>query len=234
LPAAAILTASPALAKKKGPMTCERLFTEATDINSRITSAFQQLLDGTKEAIELFSSPGVAALACEGTLSPGNLKYRIEKLCADVQRFQAELDGFDAILAKEGIKLPAEAAQSGIVADSLCHSKYKTISDEFYTYNEKSAASNAAMDRITTYYIEGSDVRNIHKDDARAWKAAIEAFVSVGQPILQNLLEFKELGCQYKPEGSLTEMITKVTEDLKYSRARLTALINSFPPSAFQ
>ncbi len=51
--------------------------------------------------------------------------------------------------------------ETALAGDSLCLSKYKLISDQFYIYNEKSAVPNAIMDRIATY-TDGSDLSKIH------------------------------------------------------------------------
>ena len=127
------------------------------------------------------------------------------------------------------------SAESAFAADdALCLAKYKILSDQFYLYNEKSAAANAVMDRIATYYSETQPVQNIHKADARAWRAAIEAFIDVGQPFLQNLLEYKALGCSPDQQSQQSEQIKKVTDDLKYSRARLNSLISGLPASTFK
>jgi hypothetical protein len=124
--------------------------------------------------------------------------------------------------------------QPALAGESLCLPKYKTITNQFYIYNEKSAVSNAVMDRIATYYIEGSDISKIRQSDAKAWRSAIEDFISVGQPMLQNFLEYKALGCSPDQQIQLNDQISKVTDDLKQSRARLNALVNGLPASAFQ
>jgi hypothetical protein len=124
--------------------------------------------------------------------------------------------------------------QPALAADSPCLSKYKTITNQFYVYNTKSAVSNAVMDRIATYYVEGSDVSKIRPSDAKAWRAAIEDFIAAGQPMLQNFLEYKALGCSPDQQLQLNEQIDKITDDLKQSRARLNSLISGLPASAFR
>jgi hypothetical protein len=118
----------------------------------------------------------------------------------------------------------------------LCLSKYKIITDQFYAYNEKSAISNAVMDRIatSTETTELTDVSKIPAPDAKAWRAAIEAFIAVGQPMLQNLLEYKALGYSPDQQVQMTDQINKITEDLEQSRARLNALVSGLPASTFQ
>ncbi|MGA8690677.1 MAG: hypothetical protein WB662_12425 [Methyloceanibacter sp.] len=118
----------------------------------------------------------------------------------------------------------------------MCLSKYKIITDQFYAYNEKSAISNAVMDRIatSTETTELTDVSKIPAPDAKAWRAAIEAFIAVGQPMLQNLLEYKALGCSPDQQVQMTDQINKITEDLEQSRARLNALVSGLPASTFQ
>lgn len=116
--------------------------------------------------------------------------------------------------------------EAALAGDSQCLSKYKIITDQFYIYNEKSAASNALMDRIATYYIEGSGVSKIHPSDAKAWRIAIETFIAAGQSMLQSLLEYKAFGCSPDQQIQLNEQINKITDDLKQSRARLNALVN--------
>src|SRR5271166_5339814 len=119
-------------------------------------------------------------------------------------------------------------SQNVFAGDSPCLSKYKIISDQFYIYNEKSAVSNAIMDRIGTYANE-SDIRTIHPEDAKAWRIAIENFIAVAQPILQNLLEYKAFGCSPDQQTQMDGQINKLTDDLKFSRARLNALISGMP-----
>jgi len=64
--------------------------------------------------------------------------------------------------------------QSAVAADSLCLSKYKAISKQFYVYNEKSATSNAVMDKIASSGESNIDVSQISPPDARAWRVATE------------------------------------------------------------
>ena len=125
------------------------------------------------------------------------------------------------------------SGNASFAADSACVSKYKIISDQFYIYNEKSAVSNAVMDRVATYVNE-KDFSTIHPSDAKAWREAIEDFVGVGQPMLQNFLEYKAFGCSPTQQTQLNEQINKITEDLKFSRGRLNALVNIFPASVFK
>ena len=87
--------------------------------------------------------------------------------------------------------------QTAFADESLCASKYKIISDQFYVYNEKSAVSNAVMDRIATY-VKETDISTIHPADAKAWRAAVESFIVAGQPMLQNLMKYSALGCSPK------------------------------------
>ncbi|MER9456579.1 hypothetical protein [Mesorhizobium sp. M0478] len=124
-------------------------------------------------------------------------------------------------------------SQTAFAEDSLCLSKYKVLSDQFYAYNEKSAVSNAIMDRIAAY-TDGVDLEGIHPSDAKAWRAAIEEFVAIGQPMLQNLLEYRAMGCSPDQLMQMNHQISKNTEDLKLARARLNALINGLPASTFQ
>ncbi len=131
--------------------------------------------------------------------------------------------------------IAALSAGTAFAADTaLCLAKYKTITEQFYTYNAKSAASNAVMDRIAIYFSENQPVENIHKADAKAWRTAIEALLAVGVPFLQNLTEYKELGCKAGTPAQLDEQIQKVTEDLKYSHARLNSLVSGLPASVFR
>lgn len=123
--------------------------------------------------------------------------------------------------------------QTSFADESLCASKYKIISNQFYVYNEKSAVSNAVMDRIATY-VKETDISTIHPADAKAWRAAIESFIAAGQPMLQNIMEYRALGCSPAQQAQMNAQIDKITEDLKYSRSRLNALINGFPASVFQ
>jgi hypothetical protein len=123
--------------------------------------------------------------------------------------------------------------QSVVAADSLCLSKYKAISEQFYVYNEKSATSNAVMDKIASSGESNIDVSQISPPDARAWRGAIESFLAVGQPMLQKFLEYKALGCSPDQQNQLTEQIDKITDDLKQSRARLNALVSGLPASTF-
>src|SRR5271166_6108810 len=124
------------------------------------------------------------------------------------------------------------ACRTAFAADSLCLSKYKLITNQFYIYNEKSAVSNAVMDRIAIY-TDGADVSKIHPSDAEAYRSAIEDFIAAGQPMLQSLLEYKALGCSPDQQTELNEQISKITDDLKESRARLNALLSGLPASTF-
>ncbi|RWP12304.1 MAG: hypothetical protein EOR00_27155 [Mesorhizobium sp.] len=124
-------------------------------------------------------------------------------------------------------------SQTAFAEESLCLSKYKILSNQFYVYNEKSAVSNAIMDRIAAY-TDGVDVHKIHPVEAKAWRVAIEEFVVIGQPMLQNLLEYKAIGCSPDQQIQINNQISKITEDLKIARARLNALISGLPASTFQ
>jgi hypothetical protein len=117
---------------------------------------------------------------------------------------------------------------------SACFSKYKVIRDQFDLYKEKSTALNAVKDRIAAYYTEGTPVQNVHPADAREWRAALEAFIEVVQPFLQNLMEFEARGCSPDQLSQQNALIEKAARDLKTARARLNALVSDLPASTFK
>jgi TPR repeat protein len=153
---------------------------------------------------------------------------------AEAQKMAREMAPKKSALAPSAATTVVAPSRAGLTDE--CLAKYKIISDQFYVYNEKSAVSNAIMDRINTYYVEGSDFSNIKPPDAEAWRAATQDAIAVGQPMLQNLLEYRAYGCIAGPDqrAQVDKLINKETEDLKIGRARLNALVSGLPLSKFQ
>ena len=110
--------------------------------------------------------------------------------------------------------------------DSPCLRKYKIISEQFYQYNEVSAASNAAMDHIADYNTESHGKLKIRPADAERWKESIKNFLTVANPLLQNLMEYKAYGCSPNDQAGLNNMIQKAREDIKYAMNNINYLLN--------
>jgi hypothetical protein len=123
-------------------------------------------------------------------------------------------------------------------ADELCLPKYKVITQQFEEYNQNAAMSNAVMDQIASYATKLNmnevDPKSIHPDDAKRWRVAIEQFVIIGQHILQNMMEYKALGCSPDQQQQMQQMITKVTDDLRVSHARINSIESGLPTSTFR
>ena len=76
------------------------------------------------------------------------------------------------------------------------------------------------MDRIALY-ADSSDIRTVKTDDLLSWRDAMMEIVSIGQPMLQILLEFREYGCGKSDPDTLEKMIDELEHDLKIIRGRL-------------
>jgi hypothetical protein len=120
-----------------------------------------------------------------------------------------------------------------LAEDSLCLKKYKAITEQFYTYNEKSAAYNAAMDRIGNY-TSGEDVSKIRPEDADRWNRSIADLIPITQGLLQNMMEYRALGCSPDQQTQMNQMVDKLTEDLKIARANQNSLKTRLPASTFK
>jgi hypothetical protein len=118
-----------------------------------------------------------------------------------------------------------------------CEDRYAKIADYFYTYNEYSAKVNAEMDRIALRLQQDGvleDINHVAPDlikpsEAELWANAIKDFISLAQPMLQELLEFREFGCATDENSDqLEKMINTATDQLKLSRTRLNGLLTIY------
>ena len=129
--------------------------------------------------------------------------------------------------------VPTVAAADDLLA--ICLNKYKLMEGQFELYNQKSALVNGIMDRINVYAKADVDITTIKVQDAKAWRAALEQSVPVGQLLLQNTMEYG-VTCSSGPvqKKQLDEMIAKLTVDQRIARARISALDTGFPTSSFK